>query len=85
MASQRATHKRRIIISDKRAKIVVGDGYLEVKGVLDEIVVGFFRSEEIYIHKDIELKISDLYTISKHLKTYLIDSYGNIIANFRRC
>ncbi|MEA2050737.1 MAG: hypothetical protein U9O56_08415 [Campylobacterota bacterium] len=81
---KRDNKKRDLILKNKELSIKLKDTYIEVSdGVLSQIY-GVQNIKNLYIHKDIALNISDCFAISKYIKIFFIDGYGNIIAKYKR-
>ena len=81
---KRNYQKRNLILKDKLLNIKLKDIYLEVNdGILSQIY-GVKNIKTLYIHKDIELSISDCFAISKYIKIFFIDANGNILAKYKR-
>ena len=73
-----------LILKNKNLSIRLKDTFIEVNdGVLSQIY-GIKQIKKLYIHKDIALSISDCFSISKYIKIYFIDAYGNILAKYKR-
>ena len=73
-----------LILKTPTLSISLKNSYLEVNdGVLSQIY-GVLNLKALYIHKDIQLSISDCYAISRYIKIYFIDGYGNVVAKYKR-
>lgn len=73
-----------MILKDKLLNIKLKDTHIEINdGVLSQIY-GVLNIKNIYIHKDINLSISDCFSISKSIKIFFIDANGNILAKYKR-
>jgi len=73
-----------LILKNKNLSIKLKDKHIEVNdGILSQIY-GINQIKKLYIHKDIFLSISDCFGISKYIKIYFIDGFGNIVAKYKR-
>ena len=73
-----------LILKNKNLSIKLKDTYIEVNdGVLSQIY-GINQIKKLYFHKDISLSISDCFGISKYIKIYFIDGFGNVVAKYKR-
>ncbi|NWF67286.1 MAG: hypothetical protein HXX81_07465 [Campylobacterales bacterium] len=72
------------MIKDGRSKVVVDERYIDVCSENGEFLIGFVNIKELYINKEIDLNISDLFRLAKYVKVFLIDGNGNLIGRFKR-
>jgi len=73
-----------LILKNKNLRVKLQDTHLEVNDEVLSQIYGVQNIKNLYIHKDIALSISDCFAISKYIKIYFIDGYGNIIAKYKR-
>jgi hypothetical protein len=73
-----------LILKDPKTEITVHRDYLEIKTPLQSYIVAYIHIKTLYINKTIELNISQFYTISQKIDTYIIDRYGYILAKLQK-
>ncbi len=76
--------KRALIVTNRRAKILVKESWIEYETVYEKQYVGFMQIEALYINKGVRMSISDAYYLSGHFPVYFIDAHRNIIGKIVR-
>ena len=75
--------KKILIFKESSIKLDVYSDYIVVKKNSLESVFGFRYIAELYINKNIELSLKDSIVLAKNFKLFLIDRYGNILAEVK--
>lgn len=76
--------KRVLILREPTTSIRVEGTHLEIKNILNNLIVSFAHVEAIYISKAIKVDIATCYKISQKIPLFVIDRHGTILAELKR-
>jgi len=76
--------KRVLILKEPTTTIKVEDTHLEIKNILNNLIISFAHVESVYISKTIKVDIGVCYKISQKVPLFIIDQNGYILAELKR-
>ena len=85
LGQKRDISKRDLIIKDADKKISFRGTYLDIDDGILVQTVGVMYVKSLYIHKDCEITLADIYAVSQYMKVYFIDARGYVLGKFKRC
>ncbi len=75
---------RILILRDPATRIEVHTEHLRIKTPLHNYAVAYRHIETIYLNKAIPVTLSQGYTLCTHVKLYLVDHHGYILAKLEK-